>query len=178
MVDGAAFNQWSKREQLQHCGWDNVNALYTRSALVEHAFDDVRFGEDMRWAKGWLERGGRIGYAFHCKVWHYHHHHGDYTYRRALNTIYWRWKTFHVIPPLPAPPSQRTGIRILLGLVWHNHIFHIFHLWQWWQYNWRKAKHAAHAGRDFTAALSKGPEHADHLYESLGQSSPMATKKS
>jgi len=176
-VIGTAFQTWPPEKQLERCGWDNVNALYRRTALAHHPFEDVRFGEDLRWAKGWLEQGGNIGYAYHCKVWHHHHHQGDYTRRRVLNTLYWRWKTFGVLPPLPQRPTLSVGLKMLKRLVWNNHIHHPATLWSWWKYNWKKAENAAAAGSEFASALSQSTEDVDRLYESLGKTSPIAKKK-
>jgi len=176
-IDGGEFIQWPPSMQQERCGWDNVNALYRREALTKRPFEDVRFGEDMLWARGWLGEGGRIGYAYHCKLWHYHHHHADYTRSRVLNTLYWRWKVFGVVPPLHPAPSVPHGLRLLRRLLWNCRIVHPGRLWMWWSYNWTKSSGAAAAAREFAQALSRGPENLEHLYDSLGRKSPMARKE-
>ena len=176
VLNGGEFVLWEPEKQLQRCGWDNVNALYKREALLKHPFERVRFGEDMRWAKDWLTQGGRIGFAPHCKVWHHHHHSGDYTRRRVLNTLYWRWRVFNVAPPLPIHPSVLNGIRTAKILLWNRKIRNPKEFWKWWRYNLRKSRGAHTAGREFASALASGPEKVEHLYESLGKTSPQAVK--
>ena len=105
IVHGDEFIQWSPDQQMQACGWDNVNALYKREALTKTPFENLRFGEDMAWAKAHLQQGGIVGYAKANKVWHYHHHHVGFTKSRVINQLYWRHKTFGVIPALPSPPG-------------------------------------------------------------------------
>lgn len=178
VVDGTNFSEWSKKEQLKQCGWDNVNALYNRDALLNQPFEDVRFGEDMQWAKSWLEKGESIGYAYHCKVWHHHHHHGDYTRKRELNTTYWRWKTFDILPESSLKPSITFGLLTLKRLVWNHRIFNPMKIWSWWLYNWKKANQKALASQEFARAFNRGPHNIEELYESLGNKSPMATIKS
>ena len=178
ILDSKEFITWEPKEQLQRCGWDNVNALYKREALLKQPFATVRFGEDMQWAKDWLTNEGRIGFAPHCKVWHHHHHSGDYTRRRILNTLYWRWRVFNVSPPLPNRPSILTGIRTAKILVWNRRIRNPREVWKWWRYNWRKSKDAHTAGREFASALATNPENVEHLYESLGKTSPQAERAS
>ncbi len=177
-VKGKDFIHWSPQNQSQQCGWDNVNALYVRNALLQLPFRDVRFGEDMQWAKNWLEKGGDIGYSYHCKVWHHHHHHGEYTRKRELNTLYWRWRTFGILPELSPKPSIAFGLLTLKRLVWNNQVFNPLRIWNWWQYNWKKAKHKALACQEFEMAFNSGPKDIEALYHSLGNKSPMATKGS
>ena len=105
IVRGDEFIQWSPEQQMRACGWDNVNALYKREALLKTLFQDVRFGEDMTWASAHLSSGGSIGYAKAHKVWHYHRQHPGFTRKRVLNQLYWRHKTFGAMPPLAGPST-------------------------------------------------------------------------
>lgn len=176
VIDGLEFKGSTPVKQMGQCGWDNVNALYRRMVLEDHPFQDVRFGEDMLWAKDWLEKGGRIGYAYSNKVWHYHHHNADYTRKRELNTLYWRWKVFGCKPPLLPFPSWRYGLTVLKVLVLNSKIYSPKKLLYWWKYNWKKAKNAASAGQEFKTHLSQGTKNLEHLYESLGSNAPMAKR--
>ena len=61
LVTPGAFHTANPELQTQLCAWDNVNALYRREALRKNPFQDVRFAEDLAWAKSQLETGGSIG---------------------------------------------------------------------------------------------------------------------
>ena len=175
IVRGDEFIQWSPEQQMRACGWDNVNALYTREALLKTLFD-VRFGEDMTWAKAHLSSGGSIGYAKAHKVWHYHHQYRGFTRKRVLNQLYWRHKTFgamplwldHLLFPAIAQNTESdylayghmaTGRRLSLACL---------------QPSLQKESHLA--GREFLQAALKGSKELDNLYESLGTTSSMVTK--
>ena len=174
IVEGPEFIEWTPQMQMERNGWDNVNALYRRSALLDLPFDDVRFGEDMMWAKSWLEQGGKIGYAHHCKVWHYHHHNPEYTRKRELNALYWQWKIFRSPPRPCAKPSALDLIRTLKILLINSGILNPFTIAYWLRYNWVKKTTQARSGLEFTRALSEGESELDALYASLGTHAPMA----
>ena len=176
IVRGDEFIQWSPEQQMRACGWDNVNALYTREALLKTPFEDVRFGEDMTWAKAHLSSGGSIGYAKAHKVWHYHHQYRGFTRKRVLNQLYWRHKTFGAMPPLAGPSTFLQSLRILKAITLHTGIWQPGDVFRWLAYNRRLQKESHLAGREFLQAALKGSKELDNLYESLGTTSPMATK--
>ena len=175
VVDGDAFSQWSKQEQLQNCGWDNVNSLYRRRILLKQPFADVRFGEDMLWAKSWLRSGGRIGYAYHCKVWHYHHYDATFARKREISVLYWQYKVFEVLPTSPTPPSITLLLRTLKATL-RAEPLDILHSLYWMRYNWVKARCKTEAYRDVETAISNGGRAIHELYDSMGPTSPMNTK--
>ena len=176
VVHGDEFIQLSPEQQMRACGWDNVNALYKREALRKTPFDDVRFGEDMAWAKAHLNAGGSIGYAMAHKVWHYHHQHPGFTRKRVLNQLYWRYKTFSALPPLAGPPTFLQFFKTLKAITVHAGIWNLIEIIRWLAYNHRLKKESHQAGQEFLQAVSKGPEELYNFYESLGRTSPMATK--
>ena len=147
IVRGDEFIQWSPEQQMRACGWDNVNALYTREALLKTPFEDVRFGEDMTWAKAHLSSGGSIGYAKAHKVWHYHHRIGDLP-QAVLNQLYWRHK--HLAPcPLwldHLPSCNRSEIESDYLAYGHMATGDVF---RWLAYNRRLQKESHLAGREF-----------------------------
>lgn len=176
IVRGEEFRVWSPERQVSACRWDNVNALYKREILLKRQFKDVRFGEDMAWAKSLLNTGGTIGYAAAHKVWHYHHQHQGYTRKRVLNQLYWRQKIFGTMPASSNPPSLTSLFRTMKSIVWHAGIWHPRRVIHWLAYNRRIRKESYEAAQEFTKASSKGSIELDNLYESLGTTSPMATK--
>ena len=176
IVHSDAFIQWNPEQQMRACRWDNVNALYTREALLKNPFEDVRFGEDMAWAKAHLSTGGSIGYAQANKVWHYHHQHPGFTRKRVLNQLYWRHKTFSALPPLAGPPTFLQFFKTLKAITVHAGIWNLVEVIRWLVYNNRLQKESHQAGREFLQAALKGPKELNNLYDSLGTASPMATK--
>jgi rhamnosyltransferase len=67
------FASLTPASQREVCGWDDVNAMYRRDALIATPFKKVKFGEDLLWAKNILSQGYIIAYDPSCKVQHYHH---------------------------------------------------------------------------------------------------------
>lgn len=176
IIVGTEFKKWAPTQQLNACGWDNVNAMYRKTALATSAFEEVRFGEDMVWAKAHLSSGKNIGYAKAHKVWHYHHQHPGFTRSRVINQLHWRFKTFDVVPPLSPGPNLRFLVKIIKAIVWHARILHPMKVAYWIRYNWQLRLESHRAGQEFGAAHLNGPLELDNLYQSLGSASPMATK--
>lgn len=176
---GEDYHRASPMEKMHMCSWDNVNALYKKTALEAQPFQPVRFGEDMTWARDWLEQGGKIGYARKLKVWHYHHQHPGFTRKRQIYTNYWRHRIFGVVPE-PKKQEARVrwrGLKGLVQLIASVGIENPVAIINWIRYNRMVHKESALAQRDFHTAAAAGPEALDELYKSLGEKPPMATKK-
>ena len=161
IVRSDGFSQWSPEQQMRVCGWDNVNALYTREALLKTPFEDVRFGEDMIWAKAHLSGGGCLGYAKAHKVWHYHHQHPGFTRKRVLNQLYWRHRTFEAMPPLAGPPTFLQSLKTFKAITVHAGIWNPVEVMRWLAYNRRLQKESHQAGLEFLQAALKG-QNPDH----------------
>lgn len=170
------FQGASPNEKLQMCSWDNVNALYRKTALAAQPFQNVRFGEDMAWARDMLYQGGRIGYAKSLKVWHYHHQHAGFTRKRQIYTHYWRHQIFGVLPEI-GPKDKCLQLRWLKGLVVHAGLRNPITILKWMNYNRMILEESTRATSDFLEATATNPEELNKLYESFGEKSPMATKR-
>jgi len=169
------FQRASPHEKLRMCSWDNVNALYRKKALQDIPFDDVRFGEDMVWAKACLETGGKIGYAKHLKMWHYHHQHIGFTSKRIFYTHFWRYLTFGTLPTPDEQAKWMRTMRWLKTLVIHAKIWNPFRIFYWLRYNHRFHEVSNTTTVEFLNAAASGSNKLNTLYESLGDKSPMAT---
>lgn len=172
---GEGYDRAIPQERLKMCSWDNVNALYRKTSIQKVPFQDVRFGEDMTWARDWLAQGGRIGYAKRFKVWHYHHQPPGFTRKRQIYTHYWRHQVFGVLPQ-PKETKASLALRWLKGIVVHAGIKNPMRILHWMRYNKMVLDEAARATDDFLAAAAAGTQAMNILYDSLGASSPMATK--
>jgi glycosyltransferase involved in cell wall biosynthesis len=73
---------------LKKIRFDNVCAIYNRKILQQIPFPEVRFGEDIAWAKNVMLEGYRIKYDPNVKVEHSHNRSPQYRMNRALiNTM-------------------------------------------------------------------------------------------
>ena len=176
LVTPRAFQTANPQERTQLCAWDNVNALYRREALRKNPFQDVRFAEDLAWAKSQLETGGSIGYVGHCRVWHYHHHTPQFAWQRTLSLLYWQHHHFGIIPPLPKPPTLTGLLLALKVIIWNSRILAPHRILFWLNYLWTSKAATHRAGQAFAAAYAKGQSDIDELYASMGKQSPLAPK--
>jgi glycosyltransferase involved in cell wall biosynthesis len=172
----ADFATAKASEKMHMCSWDNVNALYRKEALRYIPFEDVRFGEDMVWAKSCLENGGKIGYANHLKVWHYHHQHSGFTYKRVIYNHFWRHQTFKTLPRQVEKGNYFLSLRWLITLVVHSRVWNPIRVMYWLRYNHYVHTESKMATVDFLRAAELGTAELHKLYNSLGDKSPMATK--
>jgi rhamnosyltransferase len=86
--DPAEFKEMSGAEKRSFCGWDDVTAMYCKSALESVPFRSVMFAEDSLWAHDALSAGMAIVYEPNAAVHHYHHQPFSFRFRRML-TIFW-----------------------------------------------------------------------------------------
>lgn len=92
-----AFLELSPEEQRAVCGWDDVNAIYRKQALLDLPFESLLFGEDMLWAKMALEKGYTLVYDGSARVFHYHFQFPAYTFKRTLIAKWFIYKCFNFI---------------------------------------------------------------------------------
>ena len=93
------FEKLSPAKQRQNCGWDDVNAMYRKSYFMKNPFDEVEFGEDMRWAKKTLIAGKKIAYDMRSVVWHYHHYKNLQKLKERINyELKFKYEFFGLIP--------------------------------------------------------------------------------
>lgn len=96
------FNMLPPLQQKQICCWDNVNAMYRKSALLEQPFVRTSLSEDMIWAKQALEKGWKIVRDPALVVYHYHHHSFGYSFKVNFLEFYSAKKEFGILPYYPA----------------------------------------------------------------------------
>ena len=94
------FEDLSPAEKVAQCGWDNVTAMYRRSALVEIPFRMVSFAEDLIWAREALACGRLLVYDYASRVYHYHRENFGFRFRRHYTIQYHIHRYFgHVSAP-------------------------------------------------------------------------------
>jgi rhamnosyltransferase len=91
--DPADFERLTPAEQVSLCGWDDVNAMYRRSVMLEVPFRRVNFTEDGIWARDALLHGHALVYDYSARVYHYHHENFGFRFRRRY-TILYHWHRY------------------------------------------------------------------------------------
>ncbi len=86
------FAELSREDEFAATAWDNVNALYRRSALDTIPFQQTNFAEDRLWAKDALAKGFTLVHDPAVVVFHYHHLSFLYHYNTTLllHVLYFR----------------------------------------------------------------------------------------
>ena len=168
------FQSASSYERARLCEWDNVNAIYTATSLFETPFPDVRFGEDMSWAKSRLEDNGSIGYSFNNRVWHYHHQNYSFAFARESNSVLWRYNCFGIIPSRNSFGWFRFIFKTIKSIVYNAKIYSLKEALFWLNYNIRIQLGKLKAKQSFLKAHSMGRSEIERWYNAMGKKSPVA----
>lgn len=91
------FRAMPGKEQLKHCGWDDVVAMYRKSMKEKLPFRRIQFGEDALWAKDALSEGYAIAFDRSARVYHYHHQNYRFYFKRTFIIQYVNYKFFNTI---------------------------------------------------------------------------------
>jgi rhamnosyltransferase len=121
-----SFEKLSPKEQRFSCGWDDVIAMYRKSALIATPFEPLIFGEDMLWAKTALEKGYKLVYDTSARVNHYHYQFQDFTRKRVLITKLFIYKVFN-FKDYEKTPIKNYFLVIYRTLKWRIHPKWILH---------------------------------------------------
>lgn len=168
------FNELNASEKRIICGWDNVNAMYRRSILKQINFDYITFGEDMAWAKKAILSRFQIVYIGYAKVYHYHHENSEYTFRRCLTTLYFRYKNFNEIPE-----KIKLNFLSIIKIPFHLYKkigFQPFLICKWFIYNVNQIISERKARKLSILKLSESENAFDRIHELYCSKSPMALK--
>jgi rhamnosyltransferase len=96
-----SFNALDRKLQFQLSNWDNVNAMYRKSALLDLPFSETNFSEDWIWANKALKSGKHILRDPSILVWHYHHMTFGYTLKSKFIINYYFKQFFDQTPKIP-----------------------------------------------------------------------------
>lgn len=178
--DGRLFSGWTLDERLTASSWDNVNALYRRSALETIPFPDVTFGEDMGWAHAALRQGFKLAQVPACAVYHYHVSTATFVRDRTWAACALVEREFGLLGNAPATSrlaahaDRRRSWKKLRTIVKKLNFFAALSLPGWLLYNLRLKWHKGAALRDSMEALrlARMGSHQDWLRRELA--SPQA----
>jgi rhamnosyltransferase len=170
-------SQWkalSPAEKRDATGWDDVNAIYRREALINQPFEKTSYSEDAIWAFNTLEKGHAIAYNQRGRVYHYHNEDADFAFKRALTSYYFRYKLTGA-----KPKSQTKSIRTLL-----SPFYQLFVKWNgswkskmnWWAYNQSRSRAFKRANAMFYAQLQQGEKALDDYHAQVCGKPPIPKK--
>ena len=95
------FLKMPANEQRSLIAWDDVVAMYRKTALLEQPFVQTQFAEDWIWSYQALQKGWKIIHDSSLLVYHYHHQ----TYKYVYNTSYTiNYHFYHFFKYKPAVP--------------------------------------------------------------------------
>lgn len=105
------LNSMKAGEQRRLIAWDNVVAMYRKTALLQLPFKQTEFAEDWIWSHQALLKGWALKYDPSLVVYHYHHGTFAYTFRVHYTINYHFYRYFHFLPSVPAiirPVAERS----------------------------------------------------------------------
>jgi rhamnosyltransferase len=162
LTDAKAFDALSPEQKRDLCGWDNVAAMYRRSAMEALPFRDRVFGEDLAWCVDALRSGTAIAYQPSATFCHYHLENPAFTLRRALSSMFVRYRALAFIHPAPVR-SWKMLLRVIRLCFFQNDLS-ISRKFYWLRYNLQRSRSLRQAHALFHQALRSGDAGLDELY--------------
>jgi len=95
------FKKSKQAIQQSLIAWDDVVAMYRKTALMQQPFAETQFAEDWIWSRDALLRGWKLIYDPSLVVFHYHHSGYRYAYKVAYAVNYHFYKYFNFKPCVP-----------------------------------------------------------------------------
>lgn len=109
------FKSLHQSEQQQLVAWDNVVAMYRKSALKELPFVKTEMAEDWIWSYHALLKGWKLVRDSSLVVYHYHHATMRYILNSTYSVNYHFYKHFGYKPSLP--PVVTPALRAIYHLM-------------------------------------------------------------
>lgn len=158
------YDALSPAEKKRACSWDDVNAMYRRSVLLEIPFQEAFFAEDALWAQDVLRQGYTLVYDTSARVYHYHYQSYDYTYRRMLTQLFYGYQIFQ--------HRRKNNFKYLdyLKVIYRNFKYKAHPKWIW--HNWRMMKAKNKAFTDSYKWLNKDSQLLEKKYKEVCQKPP------
>ena len=100
--DWNEFEKLPMEEQQAIIAWDNVVAMYRKTALAALPFVATEFAEDWIWSEQALQKGWKLVHDPAIVAWHYHHRGYRYAFRVAYALNYHFHKFLDYTPKIPA----------------------------------------------------------------------------
>ena len=168
------FNKLSPDEKKQACSWDDVTAMYKRSVLQEIPFRRTSYCEDAIWAQDALLAGHTIAYNPSARVYHYHFENKDFTFKRTLTTLYFRYKYFGYKGDLPR--RSLIGNMRILKTIGQTSELSLKEKYFWFQYNKNLFNAMRRGYQIFKEALEQGEFKLDEEHRKYCGTPPIPLK--
>ena len=127
------FKSLSTDKQQSIVAWDDVVAMYRKSALMQQPFEKTEYAEDWIWSYNALQRGWKLLHDSSLVVYHYHHQNFRYVFTSVYTANYHFYKFFKYQPILPAVlmPTIRAIYHLMKNkrLSFREKIYWSFHNW-------------------------------------------------
>jgi len=157
-------------------GWDDVNAMYRRDALVQSPFKKTSYSEDLIWAYDALALGKAIAYNYEARVFHYHNENAEFAYKRALTACYFRYK---LTGYMQEPISHIDFIQMLRWLksILIARYFNPRTILKWMMYNINRRNATVKAIAHLNEAIINGERYLDDFHQNACGKPPIPSKK-
>lgn len=168
------FNRLNPTEKRVVCGWDNVTAIYRKSALEKIPFQNVMFAEDCLWARDAILNGYSIVYNPNAKVYHYHFEDPTRIGKRLFAELYHFYKILGYLPSYVdnGVIQKLKDIKLLVKerkLTWQDK-------WKWYRYNLALRTEINETIAVFYQSLSEGDDALLKKFNLLCDQIPQAHK--
>lgn len=107
----AEFEKLPVPSQKKLVAWDNVVAMYRKTALQQLPFAEAEFAEDWIWSEQALRRGWKLIHDPNIISWHYHHRGYKYAFKAAyaMNYHFYQFMGYRpAVPQLLLPMAKAT----------------------------------------------------------------------
>lgn len=152
----------SAEEKRRVCSWDNVTSLYRRSVLLDIPFQKTTFAEDVLWSRDAIMAGWALVYNPGARVFHYHDETGEFAFKRAIASLYYRYVATGEVPhPAPMTAAMARVVKLLLT----EPSLSLPEKERWLWYNWRNQRAVQKAIKLFENAARKGDAAVESLHE-------------
>lgn len=99
--NGDEFQNWGQEKKRLMFAWDDVIAMYRKSAILELPFVKTDFAEDWIWCAQALKKGWALAYDPGIVTYHYHHRTFKYVFQTHLILNHHLAAALEVLPICP-----------------------------------------------------------------------------
>lgn len=169
--DSKDFENLTPEEKKQICGWDDVTACYRRDMLLKIPFRKIDFAEDLQWSYDALMAGYTIVYNTFARVYHYHEMTKEFSFKRGLTVLYYRYKILGY-KPKSVKMTLKQHLQLIHILLKRNISFTA--KYKWWKYNINYRTQTKKAFALFSAALESGEDNLQKTYYLICSTPPQS----
>ena len=170
-----AWSKLSNQERRDASRWDDVNAMYKRSALIAMPFEKTGYSEDLIWANNALEQGWAICQNHNSRVYHFHYETKEFRFKRTLTSLYFIYKLHDVLPREPSVWSLKYKSVLFLRLL--KLTFNPIQAMKWLHYNIDCHRGYSEAILVAKSALEIGEDELDRQHQFQCSKPPIPPKR-